>query len=170
MEWFAAVQVSVGLLGLLGIVFGNELPKAYFDAFALAKQWFGDQGYIAAHAIVAGLLVMPPTLMMGMMFPLGVKAFREAGEKQMASEQAVGRIYAMNTAGAIIGSLAAGFAFIPSVGVHSTLVLAAGSSAALGLILWISALHRRGRRLVRIVTAGRRRCFHRRRCGEASCL
>ena len=99
MEWFAAVQVSVGLFGLLGIIFGNELPKAYFDAFAWAKQWFGDQGYIAAHAIVAGLLVMPPTLMMGMMFPLGVKAFREAGEKQMASEQAVGRIYAMNTAG-----------------------------------------------------------------------
>jgi spermidine synthase len=153
-DWFAAAQVSVGVLGLFGIVFGNDLPRAYFEAYIRTQQLFGDQGYIAAHALVAGTLVLLPTFMMGMMFPLGVRAFREAGEKRMASEQAVGRIYAMNTTGAIIGSLAAGFALIPAVGVRPTLILAAGSSAALGLILWMGGLAARRRRLVRIAACG----------------
>src|SRR5678815_1024306 len=61
-EWFAATQVAVGLLGLLGIVFGNDLPKAYFDAYVHAQQWFGDQGFVAAHLIVAGTLILLPTL------------------------------------------------------------------------------------------------------------
>jgi spermidine synthase len=149
-EWFAAGQVSVGLLGLLGIVLGNNLPKQYFDAYVRAHQWFGDEGYIAAHVIVTSTLIFLPTLLMGVMFPLGVKAFREAAEGRLASEQALGRLYAMNTMGAIIGSLAAGFVLIPELGVRSTLVLAASSSAGLGLILWMSALTRQRRRIVRI--------------------
>jgi spermidine synthase/tetratricopeptide (TPR) repeat protein len=98
-------------------------------------------------------LIFLPTLSLGMMFPLGVKAFRAAAQKRMVSEQAVGRIYAMNTAGAIIGSLAAGFALIPTLGVRSTLVVAAGTSVALALILWISAQARQRRRLIRIAAA-----------------
>ena len=152
-EWFAALQVSVGLLGLLGIVLGNDLPREYFNVYLHAHQWFGDEGYIAAHIVVISTLILLPTLLMGMMFPLGVKAFREAGERRMASEQAVGRLYAMNTAGAIIGSLAAGFALIPTAGVRSTLILASSSSAALGLIVWLNGLARQRRRLVRIAAA-----------------
>src|SRR5262249_22682806 len=47
---------------------------------------------------------------------------------------AVGRIYAVNTVGAIVGSLLTGFVLIPTLGTQVTLLGATGVLAATGLV------------------------------------
>jgi spermidine synthase len=68
--------------------------------------------------------ILPPTLLMGMLFPvaarLAVRRVEDAGA-------VTGRLYASNTAGAIVGSFAAGFLLIPITGL-------AGGMLALGAL------------------------------------
>ena len=49
-------------------------------------------------------------------------------------------LYAFNTLGAVAGTLAAGFLFIPSLGVTWTMLLACGVSTAVGVLsLWLQS-------------------------------
>ena len=52
-----------------------------------------------------------------------------------ATEAVVGRVYAVNTLGAISGAVLAGIVLLPAVGLRMTLVLAAAVDMALGL--WV---------------------------------
>ena len=56
----------------------------------------------------------------------------------------LGFIYAANTAGAIVGALAAGFALIPWLGLHGTIRMIAGAGA-LGAIALLIAGRASGR-------------------------
>src|SRR5262249_57151623 len=64
-------------------------------------------------AALALLLVGIPATAMGATFPIAVASY--AGGAADA-----GRLYAVNTAGAAIGSLATGFVLIPAIGVRAT--------------------------------------------------
>jgi hypothetical protein len=66
----------------------------------------------------------------------------------------VGRLYAVNTFGAIAGALGAGFLLIPAIGVTPTLTLLSAAQVAMGAaILWAHP----GPRAARPPAAGRRR-------------
>jgi spermidine synthase len=67
---------------------------------------------------VSALALLPSTLLIGATFPCAVAAW--AGSPARAGE-AVGRLYAVNTAGAIVGAILAGFVLVPALGVHATL-------------------------------------------------
>src|SRR5262249_59014672 len=68
-------------------------------------------------------------------FPCAVAAW---GASPARAGEAVGRLYAVNTAGAIVGTVLAGFVLVPALGVHATLqaglvvnlLLAAGLAVA----------------------------------------
>src|SRR5262249_51817956 len=62
------------------------------------------------NALFSGLLLLPMTIAIGMTYPLAVRVLaRNADDAAPASA----RVYAWNTVGAIVGSLAAGFVLIP---------------------------------------------------------
>jgi spermidine synthase len=65
---------------------------------------------IAYWMLITGLVVLPPALIAGYQFPLLIALFGRARE---AIGKQVGRAYAANTAGAILGSLAGGFGLLP---------------------------------------------------------
>jgi spermidine synthase len=137
-DWFAAMEAAIGFTSLLGLAFVNRLPEIYYDAFNWTrKTWMGQEGYVAAQAMVASVVVFLPTFLMGAMFPVVVRAFRESASGAAVPEKAVGRMYALNTAGAIAGSLAAGFFLVPGIGIWNTLALASLLSLLLGLVLWM---------------------------------
>ncbi|MGH7702456.1 MAG: spermidine synthase, partial [Gemmatimonadales bacterium] len=67
-------------------------------------------------------LVLPLTLMFGMIAPLAAVCYTHTAERSGSS---VGRLYGGNTLGSILGSLVAGFLLVPSLGAtHSVMVLA----------------------------------------------
>ena len=83
---------------------------------------------VATQAALVGLLLLPMTLALGATFPLALAA---AGPGVSAGREAA-RVYASNTLGAIAGSLVAGFALIPRLGLQSTFQWTSIAGAAAG--------------------------------------
>ncbi len=152
-DWFATAQAMLALAGLLGLALINELPVIYSEAFLfLRSTWIGTHAYTMAQAITAAIIVFLPTFIMGLMFPIGVRAFRQAAPGTVP-EKAVGTIYAVNTVGSIIGSLTAGFLLVPHIGMWKTLAWASGLSLMLSFVLWCSRWGDTKRRALRLTAA-----------------
>jgi predicted membrane-bound spermidine synthase len=82
---------------------------------------------LLARAGVAAALLLPSTLAIGASFPFAVRALADRAETAGAASA---RVYAWNTLGAIVGSLAAGFVVIPALGFERTLVATAALNLA----------------------------------------
>ena len=122
-HWLMSVQglfVAFTLLGL-AIVDVSRIeamraapPQATPDGFArmLAEIWFNARPMLLEVAL--------PALLMGFSFPL-------ANAMTQRAERLVGRragiLYLANTLGAVCGSLAAGFVFLPSLGIQGSVTL-----------------------------------------------
>ncbi len=119
---FVVLSGCAGGLAFLTLLTFHRLPFLYVLLF---RRWDGltDSGTIfAVGLLIAGLVMLPPTLAMGGLFPAALEAF---GLARDAAGRAVGSLYAANGAGAIAGSFAAGFLLIPSLGLRGTILLAA---------------------------------------------
>jgi spermidine synthase len=123
-----AVQIGVAAAGLVTIVALSHLP------FTLVRgaDALGSLGAGAIPLLQFGLsfLVMfLPTVGFGLVFPLALHVVTREADDVGAT---VGRIYAVNTVGAIVGAGLAGFVLIPAIGLQGSLLLAIGVSLALG--------------------------------------
>jgi len=81
--------------------------------------------------LLSAALLLVPTTLMGATLPVLSAALLHAVKRHPTS---VTRLYACNLAGAILGTLAAGFIFLPTLGVRSTILLAATLNVIVGLI------------------------------------
>ena len=90
----------------------------------------------------AGLLIVPTTLM-GATMPILARYFVSKRYELGRVSLRLGTLYAVNLFGAVAGSFAAGFIFLPMVGVHRTNWLAAGFDMSLAIAILVA------RRLVR---------------------
>jgi spermidine synthase len=81
--------------------------------------------------IVAFLVLIVPTSMMGATLPLIIKS-AVAREARVGGK--IGLLYAINTTGAIVGALVAGFYFISEIGVANSFKIAAAANVAIGVI------------------------------------
>jgi spermidine synthase/Flp pilus assembly protein TadD len=112
------LQVGTGLY-VIGSIYGLEsILSAPWNGYNLSQplsvflRYFKDS---------AGLMLIP-TVFLGMCFPLLVKMI--SGKHQNIGK-ATGQIYSANTLGAILGSLCAGFLFLPNLGSQVSLTLVA---------------------------------------------
>ncbi|MEO0249115.1 MAG: tetratricopeptide repeat protein, partial [candidate division WOR-3 bacterium] len=150
-----AMALLEGLLGVVsigGMYFFNGLPWANLKIFGIATGVLGTEGFAVSHMVLAALVVLPPCLIMGALFPVTVRAVREAGS-DVAPEMNVGRLYVMNTGGGIIGSLAAGFYLVPYKGMWGMLIAAGMVSGLLGAVLWLLSSRRPWRRCLAAAAA-----------------
>jgi spermidine synthase len=102
------------------------------------------------------LLVLLPSLLMGISFPLllklGVPASSDGSGDAGSRGRLVGRFYSVNVVGAIIGSIAGGFFIVPALGTWVAIIVLAAVFLAAGLL--VAALHpNRTRVLVRFAVA-----------------
>ena len=81
--------------------------------------------------LVFSILLVPTTLM-GATLPVLSRFF--VGSLAVVGKQ-VGRLYALNTFGAVLGTYAAGFHLIPTLGVRTTLLLAAIANLGIGVLV-----------------------------------
>lgn len=85
-------------------------------------------------------IVLPPTLLMGASFPLVVAAALRVGR---GLGRSAGTVYAANTTGSIVGSLAAGFVIVPLLGSQNGLLALGAVNGALAA--WFAARASGGR-------------------------
>ncbi len=127
---FGRLQVAIGFSCLLLYVLFHKLAVAMDTLVA------GSYGSFAATQLaffsVVFLIVLLPTLFLGGTFPTAVRGYVPVGGK---TGPAVGRVYAWNTVGAILGSFAGGFLVVPNVGVWRATLLLGVANVALGAVV-----------------------------------
>ncbi|MBI2771468.1 MAG: fused MFS/spermidine synthase [Burkholderiales bacterium] len=136
----AKVQVVMGLLAVITLPLYLESFQAMsFSLRALAR---GDEAYIlfnVASGLLAAGVMMPAAFCAGMTLPLITARLLQAG----LGERQVGRVYGINTLGAICGVLVTVHLLIPGVGLKWSLCLAALVDVALGAFLFYRFRQRR---------------------------
>jgi len=128
--------LAAGLFVLLGELAIGQLPRLYLGALEVLPISF------AAHQLASlGLCLvtmLPVTLVLGLTFPLLLHFADARGSAQEAS----GRLYAWNTAGAIAGALTADLVLVPRLGleppylVYATLLIGGGAWALTSGTAW----------------------------------
>ena len=104
------------------------------------------------------LAIFPTALLMGLAFPIGLRLWARGGRDTAApanptsgrseerTARRVGTFYSLNVAGAIAGSLAAGFFLLPILGSRAAIILLGTLAFVSGLaLLWVSELKTPGR-------------------------
>ncbi len=147
----AAVGIVLGAF-MTGMAIGSYLAGRRFIyrfdpviIYALLEGWIGIYGLFtppllrsfgAAPAVVqfgmALLVILPAAIAMGASLPVLARLF--TGETQYRAVE-LGRFYAVNTAGAVVGPLIAVFWLFPACGLNRTLHIAAGADLLLFAIL-----------------------------------
>jgi len=113
-------------LGALGVCLG-VIGLAASVTVILSSGPLGN-GYYSTRP----LILLPATLAMGYAFPLAVRLVTTSAD---AAAGSVGRLYASNTAGSILGSFAAAFVLASTVGTNTSILLLAGVELGLGAAL-----------------------------------
>lgn len=124
---FAAAQLWIGATAAAVVPALVRLPELQWQAFAHVQSL---NGVFAVQFGLCLLVVLLPALAMGATFPL-VAGFVSRNHADVG--RIVGRLYAGNTFGGIVGSLAAGFVLLPRIGTQHTLVVAFVGNALLAL-------------------------------------
>lgn len=145
------VQILMGLAALASLVlYDHSFDWVAWFMGALARS---NEGYALFNVVTASIaiVIMAPTAFFaGMTLPLFTLALQREGD----SEASVGRIYAANTVGAIVGVFAAVHVLIPKFGLKLAMLSAAAGDLALGIVLLRSLLAvPRIRSLAIVVTA-----------------
>src|SRR4051794_18011635 len=134
---YAALEIGTGALAL-------AVPFA-LHALTPALAWAYDDGNAPARfavlrvALSLGILGLPAAAM-GATFPIAAAWIRDASDRARqgrADSGDVGILYAVNTCGAAIGAIAAGYWLIPAIGLRLTswVAVALNVAAASGTLL-----------------------------------
>lgn len=124
------------------------LPYALGDRLAVLANFLrvighaGFGGFVIGWAIVTAIVVLPSAIVAGVQFPLLI-ALLGRGRAEVGAH--VGRAYAWNTLGAIAGSLAGGFGFLPLFSATGCWLIASLLLVATGVFAAIYAMRARER-------------------------
>ncbi|HYK22779.1 MAG TPA: fused MFS/spermidine synthase, partial [Pyrinomonadaceae bacterium] len=120
---YGLMEIGIAIYALLVPLLFRWIDQAY----VLIWQHF-QPGFFAFSLwrfVLSGLVLLVPTTLMGATLPV-LAALR-------SNTNAVARLYAFNLAGAIIGTLAAGFVLLPVLGVRTTISVAATVNVVVGI-------------------------------------
>ena len=133
--WFGFLElvigVSVALLAILTYFVPHLFSNLLWLLTAVSKGKFGLACTIAEF-FVSAVLIAIPTVLLGATFPVAV---RICTPTVGVIGRATGKVYAANTAGAIVGALAGGLVLIPVFGSRISLLIIAAIFVAVGLFL-----------------------------------
>ncbi len=138
-------RVYAGLQIIIGVTSIASFFVLYYVAYSLGGDWFREYDattdnirWNAAVALIfarTAAVMLIPTLLMGMAFPVAVRVVLQE-TRGVGGD--VGRLYAVNTIGAIIGSVAAGFVLLPTIGAANTISAMGALQLTSGVLLYWS--------------------------------
>jgi spermidine synthase len=144
-----SIVLSIGALCSLAAAWAVDWALMSLAGIA-ARPDLSFNELLVREALLVATLLLPVTLTFGAAFPFGVAL--SAGRDEVVTEN-LGRLYAINTVGAIAGSLMAGFALVPALGLHLTIRALAVVVAFGALLLAIVGSPRRASATSAIVVA-----------------
>jgi spermidine synthase len=115
-------ELGIAASSVVALLALRYLPGMFFDL--LKSSGVSPAVFLGLQFGMSFLVMVLPTLAMGMTFPLIIEG---VGKRSRIGRWS-GMLYTANTGGAIVGSLAAGFLLIPTIGLSGALAVAAGLS------------------------------------------
>ncbi len=123
------LEIAIGVFGILSpLVLGLAHWMYIGTAGALA---LGGAASVALRFGLAALVLLIPTTLMGGTLPVLTRAL--TGEDRGLLKPSLGRLYGLNTLGAMTGTALAGFFLIEFVGVRASLLATATLNLAIGV-------------------------------------
>jgi spermidine synthase len=116
-----ALSLALGAAGLFSFLAAHAiqwLPRLFGEIYFRVEP--SPEGWWLVQLAIALLVMAPTTYALGWVFPLGLHAVGAGRSGGIAA--AVGRVYAANTVGTIVGAACGGFLLVPLVGVGATLL------------------------------------------------
>jgi spermidine synthase len=125
---FGAAEILVGMTGVLSPVLLDAASSLYS---ALHRSGADSLTVLTVARLVSSFAILAvPTAMMGITLPLLSAA--------VVTGSSIGLLYAINTLGAMTGTLLSGLILIPAIGIQNAFLLAASLNVAVGLLgIWL---------------------------------
>ncbi len=131
--WYAAAELVAGLIGLVFHDVYLGVTRAAYDT--LLPPLAGSPTLTVAKWAIAGVLILPQSILLGMTFPLmSARALRLT---RGHTGRTLSLLYFANSLGAAIGVLLAGFYLIRISGLPGTLLVAAIVNITVALVTFI---------------------------------
>ncbi len=128
--WYGVAELGIGLVALPfhAILTGfDPLLESAYGGTATAVPW----GFHALRAGLAGCVLLVPTTLMGTTLPLIMRHFVRS--RSVLGESGA-YFYAVNTLGALLGTLTAGFVLLPQLGMSRSTLCAAVINLTIGVV------------------------------------
>jgi spermidine synthase len=118
---FGVIQSLIGLMGLSTIIlFGQIDSIPIFDIVGFFKSSISWNKLIFTEILLAGMIMIVPTIFMGMTFPLVSRIFTQ---NIKIVGKTIGSIYSVNTIGCILGSCLTGFILVKTLGTQKSIII-----------------------------------------------
>ncbi len=127
---YALLEAGIGISALLVPFMLGRLEVVYIALY----RWFNSGFYVlsAARLLASFLVLLVPATLMGATLPVVSKYFVRKYEKLSRS---AGRLYGINTLGAVAGCFIAGFILIEKAGVRNTILLAGAVNLVIAAVI-----------------------------------
>lgn len=129
---YAALELALGAYVLLFPIFLATLGKIY-PALHSGAEGVTTYVTVVRFALSVAILIIP-TILMGGTLPALVRHFTDTGP---GTGYTAGRLYAVNTLGAVAGCVAAGFLMVENLGLSNTLRVGAALNLVIGATAWV---------------------------------
>lgn len=151
LQFFALTCAAEALFIAAPYALGDRIAVTAMLLRPLGTLGFG--GHVIAWSALCSIVILPAAFVSGLQFPLLI-ALLGSGRRRVASQ--TGAAYAWNTIGALIGSLAGGFGFMPlfsATGVWKMTVIILAALAVVAACMYSRLQNRWLRALVPLGTA-----------------
>jgi len=138
---FSRTQTGIGIAALSSLILFHWIPALIPPLLRATHQTFG--GLVLAQFVTSALTVLPVAIIFGFNFPMVVVLLDLTVRANPGASVTVGRAYAANTFGAIVGSLITGFWLVPVVGSFRVIAAVAGVNLLLAVALEFRSSQRR---------------------------
>ena len=131
------IQIGVGVSAAVVLASFERFPDVILAALRMSTspRWVD-----LVEILVSVAALTMATIWMGAAFPCAIAAASGGAPAGVRIGQGVGRLYAANTAGAIVGVLLGGLVLVPTWGIHGALKVAVVATLALGGALLAAGL------------------------------
>ena len=130
LKYFALVQVGIGFYGIALLPIFGILPPVYLELYRALLP--NHTLFFISQISLSFAVIAIPAILMGTTLPLMMRAF----SKNFSSVGFdVGKLDAANSAGAVLGTLAAGFLMIPILGIQTSVIITAIINLTMGVTI-----------------------------------
>ena len=139
-------QTLTALAALAFLVFFTHLIEVLPPILRATHESF--RGLVLAQFVTSALAMLPTAIVFGFNFPAVALLIVGRQASSGSAAGAVGRAYAWNTLGAIVGAIATGFWLLPRLGSFHLLAVTAGANLVLAAVLSLESAPRNAWKMI----------------------